>query len=234
MKKPIMFYTRKCKGVAIGDTPTWQGFAYANGTASPEEVAAAVAEGTRQSVSDVMYTNTKTGEAIRTILRSGRNVSLDWVAFVIALTGSFERLDSDFDADRNSLVVRAHARPFLRDCLADIIPRNVTNGLVAAVQSVIDSTASAEGIIRTSAVYVAGYNILVGDAPDEGVWLVAKDGTIAATPAIVANNAATMNLEFAELPEDGTYTLLVKARSGASLDFAPATAKRVVTVNTAS
>ena len=229
-----MFHTRKCKGVAIGDTPTWQGFAYANGTASPEEVAAAVAEGTRQSVSDVMYTNTKTGEAIRTILRSGRNVSLDWVAFVIALTGSFERLDSDFDADRNSLVVRAHARPFLRDCLADIIPRNVTNGLVAAVQSVIDSTASAEGIIRTSAVYVAGYNILVGDAPDEGVWLVAKDGTIAATPAIVANNAATMNLKFAELPEDGTYTLLVKARSGASLDFAPATAKRVVTVNTAS
>ena len=235
MKPAAMLYqTRKCSGIASGHSAGWIGQILINGTATPEEVAALVAEQTRQTVSDVMYTNTKTGEAVRLLLRSGQNVNLDWVAFVISLTGSFDRVDSGFDPDRNSLVVRAHARQFLRDCLADIIPRNVTNGLVAAVQSVIDSTASAEGIIRTSAVYVAGYNILVGDAPDEGVWLVAKDGTIAATPAIVANNAATMNLEFAELPEDGTYTLLVKARSGASLDFAPATAKRVVTVNTAS
>ena len=78
---------------------------------------------------------------------------------------------------------------------------------------------------------MAGINILVDPAnSDEGAWLMAKDGTVAATPTIVANDAATMDLSFATLPPDGEYTLVVKARSGAPTDFAPAVAHRNVTV----
>ena len=227
----MLYQTRKCAGIGTASPKGWIGHILTNGTASAEEVAAIVAADTRQSVSDVVYTNSKTGEAVRRILREGRNVNLDWVSFVITLTGAFESLDDGFERGRNSLMIRAHARQFLRDCLADIVPRNVTNGLRATIQSVIDSAAQSEGTITTATVYVAGINILVGDNPDEGVWLVAKDGSIAATPAITANDASTMDLQFDELPPDGDYTLVVKARSGASTDYAPAIAKRNVAVH---
>ena len=234
MKNQMLFQTRKSRWAAAGSTPLWQGFVYTNGTASPEEVAALVASETRQTVSDVMYTNTKTAEAVRLLLRGGQNVNLDWIAFTIALTGSFQSVDDGFDPARNALVVRAHARQFFKDCFASVTPRNVTGGLKAVIQSVIDSAAQSEGTITTATVYVAGLNILVGGNPDEGVWLVAKDGTVAATPAITANDASTMDLAFAELPADGDYTLVIKARSGASTDYAPAVARRNVTVRAAS
>ena len=234
MNTTVLYQTRKCAGVVEHNPQKWIGQIITNGTASPEAVAALVAESTRQSVSDVMYTNTKTGEAVRRLLREGWNVNLDWVAFIIALTGSFQSVDDGFDPARNALVVRAHARPFLRDCLASVTPRNATGGLKASIQSVIDSAAQSEGTITTTTVYVAGLNILVDGNPDEGVWLVAKDGAIAATPTIVANDASTMDLAFAALPADGDYTLVVKARSGASTDYAPAVARRNVTVRAAS
>ena len=234
MNIPIMYRTYKYSGAASAEEAGWVGRVLLNGTASSEQVAAAVAEQTGQSVSDVMYTNTKTGEAVRALLRSGYNVSLDWIAFQIVMTGKFDSVDSQFSHDRNSLLVRTHARSFLRDCLRDVTPRNVTNGLRASIQSVIDSAAKVESVITTPTVYVAGLNILVGDASDEGVWLVAKDGAVAAVPSITANTESTMDLAFDELPQDGDYTLVVKARSGASTDFAPAVARRKVTVRSAS
>ena len=234
MNNAMLYQTRRFAGVVEPGRTGWYGQVMLNGTASPEEVAALVAGQTRLTTSDVMYLHTKTGEAVRSIIMGGRAVSLDWVAFTIALTGSFERSDTLFDASRNALLVRAHARPFLRDCLAGIVPRNATGGLRASMQSVIDGALREEGVITVGEVYVAGRNILVGAAPDEGVWLVAKDGEIAATPVIAANTPSSMDLVFAELPSDGEYTLIVKARSGASADLAPAVARRSVTVRAAS
>ena len=232
MKTSILYRTRKCAGIIPAGKAGWIGQVVSNGSATAERVAAIVAEQTRQMPSDVLYTNVKTGEAVRSLLRDGNNVNLDWVAFTISLTGAFGTVDDGFTLGRNALMVRAHCRPVLRDCLLGITPRNVTGGLRATVQSVVDGAAQAEGVITVSTVYVSGVNILVDPAnEDEGCWLVAKDGTVAATPAIVANDAATMDLSFAALPPDGEYTLVIKARSGASTDFAPAVARRNVIVN---
>ena len=177
-------------------------------------------------------TGVKTGEAVREILQTGRNVNLDWVAFTIALTGSFEKANSPFTPGQNALMVRAHARPALRDCLADVTPRNATGGLKAAILSVMDNAAMQEGVITVpTKVLVAGTNILIDPThEDEGCWLVAKNGDVAATPTVLANDASTLDLDFGELPPDGDYTLVVKARTGASTDLAPAVARRNVTV----
>ena len=186
----------------------------------------------RLAASDVLYIYVKTGEAVREILQTGRNVNLDWVAFTIALTGSFEKANSPFTPGQNALMVRAHARPALRDCLADVTPRNATGGLKAAILSVMDNAAMQEGVITVpTKVLVAGTNILIDPThEDEGCWLVAKNGDVAATPTVLANDASTLDLDFGELPPDGDYTLVVKARTGASTDLAPAVARRNVTV----
>ena len=228
---PILYRTRKCTGIIPASEAAWLGQPLVNSTATAEDAAAIVAEQTRQMPSDALYSIVKTGEAVRTLLRRGQHVNLDWVAFTISLTGAFSNRDDGFTRGRNALLVRAHARPVLHDCLFDIEPRNSTGGLKASIQSVVDGAAQAEGVITVSTVYVAGINIFVDPAnADEGAWLVARDGTVAATPTIVANDAATMDLAFAALPPDGEYTLVVKARSGAPTDFAPAVARRNVTV----
>ena len=204
--------------------------------ATSEEVAAIVAGKLRLSPSDLQYIYVKTGETVREIVTNGRNVNLDWVAFTISLTGSFDKCDSPFTAGRNVLMVRAHARPSLRDCLAGVTPRNATGGLKAAILTVMDNVAMEEGVITVpSKVLVAGNNILIDPThDDEGVWLVDKNGDVAATPTVLSNDASLLDLGFGELPPDGSYALLVKARTGASTDFAPAVARRNVTVRKAN
>ena len=108
----------------------------------------------------------------------------------------------------------------------------MTGGLKASIGSVTDNVAGeVDTITVPSRVLVGGIDLLVNaENADEGVWLFGRDGEIAATPAILDNGNATIDLDFGELPPDGEYTLVVKARSGAPTDYAPATAKRTVTV----
>ena len=232
MKTQMIFQTRKGPELVPGAAPYWIGSVLLGNPATPEEVAAAVAGKMRLAASDILYVYVKTGETVREILQSGRNVSLDWVAFTISLTGSFEKSNSPFTPGQNALLIRSHARSAIRDCLAGVTPRNATGGLKAAILSVMDNVLMQEGIIAVpSKVLVAGDNILIDPThDDEGVWLVTKDGDVAATPAVLANDASTLDLDFGELPPDGTYTLVVKARTGASTDLAPAVARRAVTV----
>ena len=121
---PILYRTRKCTGIISASEAAWLGQPLVNGTATVEDAAAIVAEQTRQMPSDALYTIVKTGEAVRTLLRRGQHVNLDWVAFTISLTGAFDSRDDVFTKGRNALLVRAHARSVLRDCLFDFVPRN--------------------------------------------------------------------------------------------------------------
>ena len=235
MKTQMIFQTRKGAELVPGAAPYWIGSVLLGSTATTEEVAAAVAGKMRLAASDVLYAYVKTGEAVREILQTGRNVNLDWVAFTIALTGSFEKANSPFTPGQNALMVRAHARPALRDCLADVTPRNATGGLKAAILSVMDNAAMQEGVITVpTKVLVAGTNILIDPThEDEGCWLVAKNGDVAATPTVLANTIGSLDLDFGELPPDGEYTLVVKARAGASADYKPAVARKTFTVRKA-
>ncbi len=236
MHNQILYQTRQVPAPMHEDIMYWVGKVLQNRTATSEEVAAIAAERLRLSPSDVQYIYVKTGEIVREIVMNGRNVNLDWVAFTISLTGSFDKCDSPFTAGRNFLMVRAHARPSLRDCLAGVTPRNATGGLKAAILSVMDNVAMEEGVLTVpSKVLVAGNNILIDSThDDEGVWLVDKNGDVVATPTVLSNDASLLDLDFGELPPNGSYALLVKARTGASTDFAPAVARRNVTVRKAN
>jgi len=232
----MLFRTRKSSFAASDGTPVWQGYALLGDTVTPEQVAAEVAKEARLDITDVKYIHEKTGKVVKTFLQDGSNVNMDWVAFVITMTGALLSSDDGFDVDRNALVVRAHTRPPLRDCLAGVKLRNVTGGLRAAILSVMDNTAMEEGVITVPGkVLVAGSNILIDTVnADEGIWLTSKKGDVVATPEVLANDASMIDLAFAELPPDGEYVLVVKARSGASTDFAPAMARRIVNVRSAA
>lgn len=235
MKESLMYRTQRIRGSVVGSDHGWYGRPILGTGVSAEQVAQNVASELNIPVSLVLYIYRRTDEVVVEQLQSGKNVNLDLVGFSINLKGTFDYGDSGFDASRNALMVSAYAKQSLRDCLKGITPRNVTGGLKASIFSVMDGTAAEEGVITVpSKVLVGGLNIQVDANADEGVWLTSKKGEIVATPTILANTSGTMDLDFGELSmDDGEYVLEIRARSGASTDFAPAVAKRTVAVRKA-
>lgn len=235
MKNVLMYRTHRIASPVVAAHGGWYGRPVLSGSVSAEQVARYVAEDLNISQSLVLCIYHRTDEAVVELLQSGRNVNLDLVGYSINLKGSFDYGDSSFDASRNVLAVSAYAKRTLRNCLSDITTRNVTNGLKASIFSIMDGTAAEEGVITVpSKVLVGGLNIHVDANPDEGVWLTSKKGEIVATPEILANTSGTMDLDFGELTmDDGEYVLEIRARGGASTDFAPAVARRTVMVRKA-
>ena len=234
--KKLLFDTRPVGGNILSEKPLWQGYPLPERTIEAEELSVSVGKETRLDPLDVQYIWTKTGSTILALVREGYNVDLDWLAFDVTVLGSFENSDSAFDLSKNRLAVRAHVRPPVRDCLAAIVPENVNGRLVAKIQSLMDTASQTEGLITVaSKILVSGNGLLIDPSrEDEGVALCTKSGEAVAVPTILANDASTLDLAFDELPPDGDYVLVVKARNGEPVSRKPAVARRNVTVAKAS
>jgi len=231
----LMFKTHKVKNDAIAERPFWVAKPVLGASVELGQVAQEVAQSKGITTEDVLCILRRTDNVVVEMLKSGRNVNLELVGFSINLKGKFDSKDDAFSPLRNAMEVSAYAKPILRDCMKGVSARNVTSGLKASVFSVTDDHALVEDVVTVaSRVLVAGVDILVtaGNA-DEGVWVLDSDGEIAVTPTVLANTVGSLDLDFGELPEDGDYTLVVKARSGASIDYAPATARKSFTVRRA-
>ncbi len=228
----LMFKTHKVENEVISEQPFWVAKPILNASVSIGQVAQAVAESRGVSTEDVLYILRRASGVVVEMLKSGRNVNLELVGFSINLNGAFSSKDDSFRQSRNALRVSAYAKPVLRDCLKDVRLRNVTGGLKASVFSITDDAARIEGVVTVaSKVLVAGIDILIdAEHADEGVWILDGKGNEVAMPTVIDNTVGTLDLDLGELPPDGEYTLVVKARSGASTDYAPATVRRNFTV----
>ena len=231
----LLFKTHKVVNEAIAERPFWVASPILGASVEFGQVAQEVAQLRGIATEDVLCILRRTDNVVVEMLKSGRNVNLELVGFSINLKGKFDSKDDAFSPSRNVMEVSAYAKPILRDCLNGVSPRNVTSGLKASVLSVTDDHALVENVVTAaSRVLVAGVDILIdaGNA-DEGVWVLDGDGEVAMTPTVLANTVGSLDLDFGTLPPDGDYTLVVKARSGASTDYAPATARKSFTVRRA-
>ena len=227
-----MFKTYKVVNEAISEQPFWVAKPVLNASVTLGDVAQSVAASKGVSTEDVMYILRSAKNVVVEMLKSGRNVNLELVGFSINLNGAFSSKDDSFKPSRNSLQVSAYAKPILRDCLNGVSLRNVTGGLKSSLFSITDDAARVEGVVTVaSKVLVAGVDILIGpENADEGVWVLDGKGDEVAAPTVIANTVGTLDLDLGELPPDGEYTLVVKARAGASTDYAPATARKNFTI----
>ena len=229
-----LFSTMKCTSCIVGEEALWQGRVALGKSVGVGRIASDVGARLHMDPFNVLHVYRCTDEAILERIKQGYTVNMELVGYTIGMTGSLPYSDSDFNPDANALVVRAYAKPMLRDCLKGITPRNVTKGLKASIVSVMDNVALEEGVLTVaSKVLVAGRNLFIGESADEWCRLLTKSGETVATPTVLANTGAALDLDFGELPEDGEYTLVVSARNGASTDLAPAIARKNVTVRRA-
>lgn len=231
-----LFSTIECAGKAVTDTPRWRGNIITTGSVGTAQIVADVADELGMDAVNVLHVIHCTNKKILVHIKRGKNVNMELAGYNINLTGSFDGNDAAFDPDRNSLRVSAYAKPILRDCLRDITPRNVTQGLRATIFSIQDNVAHEEGVVTVaSKVLVAGTNIYMdATADDEWCGLFTRQGELVARATVLRNDSGTADLAFDALPEDGDYTLIIFARNGAPKDRLPATARRAVKVRKAS
>ena len=231
MTNKWMFNTTRCVSQLVGAKALWQGHIELDKSVGVGRVAADVANRLHMDVFNVLNVYQCTDDEIIRRIRQGQTVNMELFGFSIQMTGSLGASNADFDSSRNALVVRAYTKSRLRDCLSDVVPRNTTHGLKASIISVQDNVALEEGVITVpSKVLVGGKNLLIGGNADEWCRLLAQNGEVAATPTVLENTGGTLDLDFGELPPDGTYTLVVSARNGASTDLAPAIARKTVVI----
>lgn len=231
----MQYNTRKSAFTKEDGSPVWIGMIQPGPAKTQAELFAEASRRAHVDISDVAYIEHKLRETMEDYLKSGSPVLLDWLAVFPSMTGGFDSADGSFNRERNAIVVRAHTRPPMRDCLSGMSARNLTAKLKATILAVTDNVAMLENVLTVaSKILVVGDNVLINRAnPDEGAFLAKKNGEIVATAEILANDASSIDLSFQELPPDGEYVLVVKARNGASTDFEPAVARRNVTVRAA-
>ena len=237
------FSPQEVRGAAAKESPLWYGVMHLGPSVDIAETAIEVGKATGLSPYQVLHVYGCRDDAIVRILRSGRNVNSPLFGLSINMKGALQYSDSPFDPAVNALEVSAYTKPPLRNCLDGVVPRNTVGHLSCYIGSVMDSVAREEGVLTVPYGLLAGRNTLIGDHPERGLidgalaFTDGEKGELAAVPEIIANDSGTVDFSLAEqfaALEDGEYILEMHARNGASTDYAPAVARKAVTVRKAN
>lgn len=112
---------------------------------------------------------------------------------------------------------------------------NVTLGIGSILYSV-DQLGKGAVLSSTSAVvYVNGAKILTAAGEEgTGVWLEDSTGTVVAIAEILRSDENTIDCRFPELPEDGSYRLVIATRNGLGEEYGVERLQRNVKVSKAA
>ena len=213
---------------ALSEKPYYRAIVQTKGIYGNEELAERLAERTKEAAVHWRYFLDALSSEIETLLLEGNRVNFGRFAMSLAIRGSFSSEDEEFDPSKHSLaaVVRT-LKPF-KDKLEVVVPENMSAGLTCRVAAAMDAvTKRLSEITGTNRLLLQGRRLGISpDNPDEGVWLAdPKTGEIVATARVERSDDQTIDCVFTELPEPGTYTLVVACRNGARESLSPAVAR---------
>ena len=213
---------------ALSAKPYYRAVVQTKGIFGNEELADRLAARTTEAAVQWRYFLDVLSDELEKLLLEGNRVNLGRLAMSLAIRGSFASEDEEFDPAKHSLaaVVRV-LKPF-KDKLGAVVPENRSAGLTCRVGSAMDSvTKRLSEISGPHRLLIQGVRLGISpDNPDEGVWLEdPKSGKIVATSRVESSDSQTIDCIFTELPEPGTYTLVVACRNGARESLAPAIAR---------
>ena len=193
-----------------------------------EELADRLAERTKEDAIHWRYFLDVLSDEIEKQLLEGNRVNLGRLALSLAIRGSFASEDEEFDPSKHSLVTVVRTLKPFKDKLESVVPENITTGLTCRVDSAMDAvTKRLSEISGLHRLLIQGLRLGISpDNQDEGVWLEnPKTGKIVAMSRVERSDSQTIDCIFTELPEPGTYTLVVACRNGARESLAPAIAQ---------
>ena len=213
---------------ALTDKRLYRASVQANGIVGHDELAARLAERTKQDANLWKYFLNTLADEIDGQLLEGNRIKLGRLLMGFSIRGTFENEDDPFDPVKHRLVTTLRLLDPLKSAIAEAVPENVTSGISCSITSAMDAvTKETSAITGTNRLMLQGRRLGISpDNPDEGVWLVdPKTDEIAATATVERSDSQTIDCVFAEPPPPGRYTLVVACRNGARESLAPAVAR---------
>ena len=216
------------------ETPVYRGVVIHNGSVGEEAFFDRVAKRCALDRSIVNSVNHAIIAQMADEIANGYRISLGQIYVSLAVQGRFKSLDDTWDSSRHRLVANVTAKGALKDSVKALTPVNVTVGPKVSISYAIDTVAKMDGIITGTSdvcVRMSGRGLAVdAAAEDEGVWLAAADGTVAARATVTEATATTLTCRFDSLPSDGSYSLVVASRNRMGADYGVAVGKKAVMV----
>ena len=200
----------------------------ANGIVGHDELAARLAERTKQDANLWKYFLNSLADEIDGQLLEGNRIKLGRLLMGFSIRGTFANEDDPFDPEKHRLVTTLRMLDPLKSAIAEAVPENITGGLSCSIGSAMDAvTKKLSEITSTNRLLIQGRKLGISpDNPDEGVWLVdPKTDEIVTTATVECNDSQTIDCVFTEPPSPGRYTLVVSCRNGARESLAPAIAR---------
>lgn len=156
---------------------------------------------------------------------AGYRLKTEFFETGLSIRGTFDSVDDEFDSERHELLPTVCATKAFKKAVAAAEVLNVSRPLKARVISLMDAvTKSLNAFAGRNEVHLQGDGLgICTDNPDEGVFLSAKDKTVAVAK-VLKSDAQTISCRFDEPPSPGKYDLMVRCRNGADSSFAPAEA----------
>lgn len=225
------FMTSKGASTA-SPTPYYIGFPQHERSMSKKEAYAFFAERTGYKPAAVRAVFLALAAFVKENADKGNITHIDGIASVRHFVkGTFEGLGGPWTKGRNMIAVSAIEIDPFKSMLAGIVPVNNTEGAKPFINTVFDeSTGEYDEITCRNTISVAGRDLNPDTSKsDEGVYLVAKDGTKIATTISYSD---LQNVKFvieADL-EAGDYTLEIYTRSGMGEEYGVNKVTRRVTV----
>ena len=249
----VKFKTRRVGGHGKGSSNAWTAKILPNRTVDQMELAALIEKENGLSATTVNHVLTCVWLKSMELLRKGCNVRLEGVRLSLQATGTLPYENSPFDPERNSVVVRATTTGTVRDAprtkqgsqeaysAAPLLePVNVLPPPPATTNtsnfSVMDGSLRKNRIITVpSMIFVSGrYILMTPGMADEGVWFVSHVDGSTRQARILANTPVTIDMELDDLPPAGECTMLIRARNGDPVEYAPREIRCVVTISPAA
>ena len=213
----VKYYCTKCSEAVVGTgNQLYQGHIDGLETVGSETVIQKAADETKVPVT----TLTNAANAIGTVIKNyiSRGYRVVWEGAFgsgFKIKGGFDSEDDTFDPERHKLQPYFYALKNVRDAAADITPVNTLSKVSIAIYGAQDKTTKEQNSVtggNTLLIQGKYVKLTVANA-DEGVYLVASDGT-EYKAVIESSDQQTVDCHWATTVPAGEYRLELRGRAG--------------------
>lgn len=205
--------------LAKGGMPCYQLYVKNQKAMTQEEFIKDFAARIGKDAAEARFINDMHGKAFAQALVSNKVINTGNLRGYLVIEGSLPSAGAKLDRAKNPVKAVILASGELKDCVAGVLAVNDTQVVEAVLYTVQYGTSPRMNTVEgTGTLKLNGRGLkLTAANADEGVWLAKPDGTLVSDKATVtANDELTIDCSFAELPEPGTYKLVIATRNGES------------------
>lgn len=151
-------------------------------------------------------------ETVQEVIKEGATIALPLFHTGFSISGVFDGPTDSFDSTRHSIKVNISRGTLLREVQGEVkaektatpAPSNTIIEVKDSVTGSVNETLSAGGVAE-----IYGNNIkIAGDNAQNGIFLIAEDGTTTKIATVVQNNPSSLIIMIPSVSA-GTYTLSV-------------------------